>query len=176
MPKEKSLITATLCFLIKDDKVLLSLKTRKIGQGCWNGYGGKIEAGETPEGAILRELSEEAEIKASRDFLTKVAIIDFQNVKVGQLEPVCRVHIYLLDRWQGEPQSSEEMLAPTWFKKGELPFEKMLPADIIWLPLILAGKKIIGYAKYDSSQKILLGKFKLRYVNSFNENQNSDYF
>jgi hypothetical protein len=41
MKKEKVLSRATVCFLTKEDKILLGMKTRKIGAGCWNGYGAK---------------------------------------------------------------------------------------------------------------------------------------
>lgn len=38
---------ATLCYLLKDDQVLLAMKKRGFGEGKWNGPGGKVEKGET---------------------------------------------------------------------------------------------------------------------------------
>ncbi len=167
MQKEKVLLNAVLCFLIKRDKVLLGLKTKKIGQGCWNGYGGGIEGVETPKQAVRREMEEEARIKILPDELEKVAIIDFHNTKSDSTIFTCRVQVYLSHQWEGEPQSTEEMASPTWFKKEELPLDKMMLADKEWLPIILAGKKIIADAKYGPFQKTLLGKVNITYVDYF---------
>jgi 8-oxo-dGTP pyrophosphatase MutT (NUDIX family) len=42
----------TLCFIRDNNKLLLALKKRGFGPGKWNGYGGKIEEGETIEQAV----------------------------------------------------------------------------------------------------------------------------
>lgn len=42
------------------DQVLLAMKKKGFGEGWWNGYGGKVEAGETVEAAMVRELREES--------------------------------------------------------------------------------------------------------------------
>ena len=62
MDEEKVMAGAVLCFPVQTGRVLLGLKMRKIGAGLWNGYGGEIEAGETPEEATCRELLQEAKI------------------------------------------------------------------------------------------------------------------
>lgn len=36
----------TLCIVRKDSKVLLGMKKRGFGEGCWNGFGGKVTEGE----------------------------------------------------------------------------------------------------------------------------------
>lgn len=167
MQEEKILLNATLCFPIKDGKVLLGMKVKKIGQGRWNGYGGGIDGDETPEQSILRELAEEAKIKSSADSLEKVAIVDFHNTNSNGYSFACRVHVYFVSQWEGEPQETEEMLAPTWFSKDALPLDEMMPADKEWLPIVLSGKKIIAEAHYGPFQKNLLGKVSLRYVDSF---------
>lgn len=168
MEEEKTLLNATLCFLVKGDEVLLSLQTQKIGKGCLNGYGGGIEAEDkTPEEAALRELKEEAKVLVSPNCLQKVAIIDFHNTKSDQSVFICRVHVYLVSHWTGDPQPSNEMIDPTWFRKDLLPLDKMLPADREWLPLVLNGQKIIASAKYGPFQKTLLGGVEIRQVNSF---------
>ena len=165
--EEKVLLNATLCFPVKGDEILLGIKTKKIGQGCWNGYGGGIDNEETPEQSVLRELEEESKIKASESALEKVAIIDFQNTKTDGTVFICRVHVYLLHQWSGDFQATDEMASPTWFKKQELPLDKMMPADKEWLPIVLAGKKVIGKAKYGPFQETLLEKMELQYVDSF---------
>ena len=48
-----------LCFLTRADQVLLLHRDNPPNQGLWNGVGGRIEPGETPLAACLREVSEE---------------------------------------------------------------------------------------------------------------------
>ena len=166
MDGEKTLLNATLCYLTKGNEVLLGMKTRNIGKGCWNGYGGGTEPGETLEQAVLRELEEEAKILVSPEHLDKVAIIDFCNTKSDGSVFNCKVHVYLVSRWVGEPQVSEEMINPTWFDKEHLPLDKMLLADREWLPLVLDGKKIKAVARYGPFQKTLLGEVAIQQVDS----------
>lgn len=49
----------TLCFLTRDDQVLMLHRRNPPNQGLWNGVGGHLEAGETPAGSVLREVREE---------------------------------------------------------------------------------------------------------------------
>ena len=156
MLEEKTLINATVCFPTKEGEILLALKTKKIGQGCWNGYGGGIELGETSRSATIRELFEESGITAKESGLEKVAVIDFHNTKSDSSTFVCRVHFYLLSSWSGTPQETEEMITPTWFPARSLPLNKMMPADKIFIPLVLSGKKILGTVHYGPFQKELL--------------------
>ncbi len=46
----------TLCFFERGDEVLLGMKKRGFGVGLWNGFGGKVEAGEAVEAAAHVEL------------------------------------------------------------------------------------------------------------------------
>jgi len=167
MEEEKTLLNATLCFLVKDNKVLLGFKTQKIGKDCWNGYGGGINDGETPKLAALRELKEEAGVITLPEFLEKAAIVDFHNTKSDGSTFVCRVHVYLVSQWTGNPRVTDEMINPTWFDIERLPLDKMMPADREWLPVVLSGKKIIATAKLGPFQKILLEEVKLQQVDSF---------
>ena len=48
----------------KNSLILLGMKKRGFGTGKWNGFGGKVEAGESNEQAALRELKEESSIIA----------------------------------------------------------------------------------------------------------------
>jgi ADP-ribose pyrophosphatase len=170
MQEEKILFNATLCFPVRGDEILLGRKMKKIGQGCWNGYGGGIENGETPEQSMLRELREEAGVTAEADALEKVAVMCFHNTKADGGFFVCKVHIYFLHKWEGDFQTTDEINNPTWFKKKRLPLKEMMLADREWLPAVLSGKKIIGEAKYGPLQKTLLGKVDFQFVTSFVDN------
>lgn len=166
---EKVLLNATLCFPIRNGRVLLARKTGKIGKGCWNGYGGGIEKGEKPKKAAPRELFEESEMIAESQDLHKAAVIDFHNEKSDGGRFTCRVHIYLLYKWVGEPKVTDEMKEPTWFHPDDLPFDEMMPADREWIPLILKGKKILGEVRLGPFQKTLLSEMKIIEVDSFPE-------
>ena len=68
---------STLCFCVKDDKVLLAMKKRGFGAGKWNGYGGKVQEGESPAVTAVRELKEESELSVNVEDLKQVALINF---------------------------------------------------------------------------------------------------
>ena len=128
----------TLCIIHQHPRVLLGMKKRGFGMGRWNGFGGKVEAGETIEDATRREVGEEAGIK----------ITDMQ--KIGEIEfefkgdpVILQVHIFKADDFEGEIVESEEM-EPRWFNMDNIPFDNMWPDDKYWLPLFLEGKKFRG--------------------------------
>ncbi|MDP6792486.1 MAG: NUDIX domain-containing protein, partial [Anaerolineales bacterium] len=54
-----ALPTHTLCFLTSGERILMLHRRKEPNRGMWNGVGGRIEEGETPYAACLREVSEE---------------------------------------------------------------------------------------------------------------------
>lgn len=164
--EEKVLFNATLVFLVHDRgaRVCLARKMKKIGAGCWNGYGGGIEPGESPRQAAAREFNEESGVTVSPDDLEKVAVVDFKNTKTDGTTFVCRVHVYLAHAWRGEPTATDEMGSPTWFAREALPLDEMMPADRFWLPPILRGKKVRASAAYGPFQKDLLEPVRVEEV------------
>jgi ADP-ribose pyrophosphatase YjhB (NUDIX family) len=168
MKKEKVLFHATVCFLTKENKILLGMKTKKIGAGCWNGYGGGVEKNETNEEAAIRELWEESGgVTTLPKHLEKIAIVSFHNTKSDGETFVCKVHFYLVHAWDGEIKESGEMIHPTWFNIHHLPFDEMMPADQYFLPLALSGQKITAEAHLGPFQKELFGKVKINPVKNF---------
>lgn len=140
---------ATICFLIKDDKVALALKKKSFGKGFLNGYGGKVKEGETPESAAARELYEECGVTANSTDLEKVAIIDFFDAD----KQIFECHVFFATAWQGNPVESDEMASPEWFNRASVPYDRMWKADREWLPLIFSGKKIHGKAYYKAGME-----------------------
>ena len=133
----KSIKHATLCVIKDSEKVLLGMKKQGFGEGKYNGFGGKVEEGETVEAAAIRELYEESSIKATN--VEKVAELDFKFPYKKEFDQI--VHVYLVKEWEGEPNESKEM-KPEWFKINKIPFNKMWADDKHWLPLVLEGKKL----------------------------------
>lgn len=132
----------TLCMIHQHPKILLGIKKRGFGTGLWNGFGGKLEEGESLVQALEREVFEEAGIKV--ESLEKVGFLDFKFNTGEELD----CHVFKTDKYSGEPKETEEM-RPQWFSVEEIPFENMWPEDLFWLPLMLAGKKFKGKFLFD---------------------------
>ena len=118
--------------------------------GRWNGFGGKVEEGESIEGAARRELFEEVGI--SVDAIEKMGVLDFS----WQHKPnaILQVHIFKATEFSGQPQETEEM-KPQWFLVKDIPYKKMWADDKYWLPLFLENKKFTGKFIFDENNKIL---------------------
>lgn len=128
----------TLLFLRRGDEILLAMKKRGFGVGKWNGAGGKVEANETIEEAMIREAEEEIGVTPLK--FHKVAVHNFHSIKEDGTFSWGNVgHTFFCDEWRGDPKETEEM-APRWFKISEIPYDKMWEDDELWLPLVLEGK------------------------------------
>ncbi len=139
----------TLCIIYDHPRVLLGMKKRGFGAGRWNGFGGKLQEGETIEEAAKREIFEETGIAAHS--LEKKGIIEFEFR--GNPE-ILEVHIFRVTDFSGSPEESEEM-RPQWFQIEEIPYDTMWPDDIHWLPLFLAGKRFKGRFLFGENDTIL---------------------
>ena len=91
--------------------------------GLWEFPGGKVEAGEEPEEALIRELHEELGIEIAKRDLTPLTFASHAYPDFHLLMPV-----YLCRRWQGSVAAHEgqELL---WVKPGALHLYDMPPAD-----------------------------------------------
>lgn len=135
---------AVLCFLRQPEEILLARKTRGIGAGLRNGYGGFVEPDETIEDAIHREVCQESKVCVDPRFMSRSAVMSFHgSIKGGQIF-VCEVHVFFAYRWIGEPQATDEMSDPRWFPVDKMPYRDMMAIDRKWLPFILHDCLIIG--------------------------------
>ncbi|MEM2216987.1 MAG: 8-oxo-dGTP diphosphatase [Thermofilaceae archaeon] len=147
---------ATLCFLEKNGKVLLIRKKVGFGKGKLNGVGGRIEVGESPVEAAIREGVEEVSVKILE--LEPAGKLEFYSTNDN---PDWVVYIYRSKKFEGEPKPSEEA-EPQWYDIESLPYCEMWEDDRVWLPQVLAGKTVEGKFWFDKDyQKILRWEVKV---------------
>lgn len=138
----------TLALPITSNQVLLGLKKKGLGAGKWNGFGGKVEIGESIEQAARRELEEEVGILATAVDLSGIVHITYQDtaeLAAGlslahkKLSSAVEMHVFRVIAWENSPTETVEM-APRWFSASEIPYNEMWLDDRYWLPLVLEGK------------------------------------
>lgn len=133
----------TLCLVCRDGQILLGMKKRGFGQGRWNGFGGKVEEGETIEQAAARELREECGIEPKE--MRELGVLDFS---FDNDPKVLEVHIFKVTDFSGAPVETEEM-KPEWFSFEDIPFSQMWSDDVYWMPFLLEGKTFRGGFHFD---------------------------
>lgn len=93
--------------------------------GLWEFPGGKVEPGEAPEAALVRELREELELNVEPDALDPFAFASHAYPDFHLLMP-----LYLVSRWRGEPKLHRDAAqAIAWARPQELRNYPMPPAD-----------------------------------------------
>jgi len=131
----------------RDDKVLLGYKKdpKRFGGGFWNGFGGKVDEGESYLQAAARELEKECLIHGGD--IELAGVLEFRH----RDEPgvVREMPVYEVTNAVGEPDETEEM-CPEWFEINKLPLEKMWQSDNYWLDLFFEGKGFYGKFFYDN--------------------------
>lgn len=145
----------TLCLTLKDNAVLLGMKKRGFGEGRWNGFGGKVEKGETLFDAAKREMVEESGLIVEE--MEERGSIDFHFMDTGKL---LEVHMFEVLKYSGEITETEEM-KPQWFNLEEIPFHSMWADDPYWFPLFFKKKKFKGRIIFENNDKILNQEIKI---------------
>ena len=88
------------------------MKKRGFGEGKWNGFGGKVDPGESIIEAAQRELEEECGIRAKEPVKTGVITFTYKDSN-----STMEVHIYSDHLYSGEITESEEMKPQWWAYK-----------------------------------------------------------
>jgi 8-oxo-dGTP diphosphatase len=125
------LLLVVACALVDADRRVL-IAQRPDGKdmaGLWEFPGGKIEPGETPEDAMVRELREELAIETKNACLAPVTFASHSYENFHLVMP-----LYVCRKWQGVPQPREHT-ALKWVRPQQLRDYPMPPADA---PLIAA--------------------------------------
>lgn len=148
----------TIVFVHDDQKVLLGYKKRGFGAGRWNGFGGKVQEGESLEQAARRELKEECGLEATE--LLPRAELEFTFYNGDHL----RCHVFSTHGVVGEPQETEEM-KPQWYQHHEVPYQDMWSDDAVWLPHLLAGKNFKAFFEFDSEEGNQFSYHQIEFTN-----------
>ena len=118
------ILVAAVALLNEEGKVLLAKRPpgRPLA-GLWEFPGGKVDPGEDPETALIRELMEELGIEIARADLVPLTFASHAYPEFHLLMP-----LYLCKRWEGDiaAQENQELL---WVKPDELRLYDMPPAD-----------------------------------------------
>ena len=128
----KPLLLVAACALIDiDSRVLLARRPEgKKMAGLWEFPGGKLNPGETPEAALIRELHEELGIDVAEACLAPFAFASHAYERFHLLMP-----LYLCRRWKGFVQPLEGQ-SLTWVRPSRLSDYEMPEADKPLVPLL----------------------------------------
>jgi 8-oxo-dGTP diphosphatase len=121
------------CALIDiDNRVLIARRPEgKQLAGLWEFPGGKLEPGERPEPALIRELREELGIEVKEACLAPLTFASHAYETFHLLMP-----LYICRRWEGTV-SSKEGQALAWVRANKLRDYPMPPADIPLIPPLI---------------------------------------
>ncbi|MFZ1725764.1 MAG: 8-oxo-dGTP diphosphatase MutT [Albidovulum sp.] len=127
----KTILVSAVALIDTDGRVLLA--RRPVGKslaGLWEFPGGKVEPGETPENALIRELKEELGIDTWSSCLAPLTFASHSYPDFHLLMP-----LFACRRWQGTPHAREgQELA--WVRATNLKNYPMPPADIPLIPVL----------------------------------------
>ncbi len=133
-------------------QVLLGRKLTGLGVGRLVGPGGKLEPGESPREAAVREVAEEIGVVVEPDALVPIGEIAYPFVDEPRWSQFS--HAYRCDTFAGEPTASDE-LAPEWFALDAIPLERMWADAALWLPRALAGEFVRATLAFGAGDRVV---------------------
>ena len=127
----KTVLVSAVALIDADGRVLLAQRPEgKTLAGLWEFPGGKVESGETPEAALIRELHEELGIDTWKSCLAPLTFASHSYEDFHLLMP-----LFACRRWQGIVRAQEgQKLA--WVRARDLASYPMPPADIPLVPIL----------------------------------------
>jgi 8-oxo-dGTP diphosphatase len=124
-------LVAAAALVDSDGRVLLGQRPAgKNLAGLWEFPGGKVEQGETPEGALIRELHEELGIGTWESCLAPLTFVSYAYPDFHLL-----MTLFVCRRWDGIPISREHN-ALKWVRARDMGEYPMPPADLPIVPVL----------------------------------------
>ena len=124
-------LVAAVALIDADGRVLLAQRPEgKSLAGLWEFPGGKVDPGETPEAALIRELHEELGIETWRSCLAPLTFASHAYDDFHLLMP-----LFACRRWEGiaNPREGQRL---AWVRPADLSGYPMPPADLPLIPMI----------------------------------------
>ena len=114
-------IVVSIALINNENEILLSKRPEKKHlSGFWEFPGGKVEEGETPEKALIREVKEELNIDINNKCIAPLSFSEFSYKEFQLL-----LLLYICRRWDGNPTSMEnnqlEWVKPNMLRKYKMP-------------------------------------------------------
>jgi 8-oxo-dGTP pyrophosphatase MutT (NUDIX family) len=144
-------VVATLCHIIKGDRILLKRAARGISKGKWNAPGGKLTDTETPLDNVRREVLEETRLKVRNMIYHGI----MEYFMWGKKTLHTRAYLFSTHSFQGKYGSTAEGRL-RWFNRHNLPFDQMWPDDEYWIHLALMGSRFNGKFYFDNTNAKVL--------------------
>jgi 8-oxo-dGTP diphosphatase len=132
------------CYLLRPgpnggEEVLLGRKKTGLGAGHLVGPGGKLEAGESPVDAAVREVHEEVGLVVHPADLRPMGHLVYPFPHAPKWSQ--KSWVFIARRWEGEARESDE-LAPVWIDVDTIPLDEMWDDARYWLPATLHGAPV----------------------------------
>ncbi|MEI6462531.1 MAG: NUDIX domain-containing protein [bacterium] len=157
--KGDPLVRAVVCFLVKDNKVILGLRKRVslgLGANLISGIGGKVGdkpefQNETDEEGLRREVKEEIGVDILEfEKMGRICFYFMTKPKWNQ-----EVIAYIVTSWKGTPLETES-IKPMEFNIHNLPKTQMWDDNTYWVPMLLEGKKFTASFLYGEDNKTVI--------------------
>lgn len=127
----KIVLVSAVALVDSDGRVLLAQRPEgKSMAGLWEFPGGKVESGESPEDALIRELYEELGIETWNSCLAPLTFASHRYKDFHLLMPM-----FICRRWDGTPVAQEGQTLK-WVRGNDLRNYPMPPADIPLIPIL----------------------------------------
>ncbi|MBS4010715.1 MAG: 8-oxo-dGTP diphosphatase MutT [Roseovarius sp.] len=127
----RTVLVSAVALIDVDGRILLTQRPEgKSMAGLWEFPGGKVEPGETPEAALIRELEEELGINTWASCLAPLTFASHSYPDFHLLMP-----LFACRKWEGIVQGREGQ-ALKWVRAADLRSYPMPPADIPLIPIL----------------------------------------
>jgi 8-oxo-dGTP diphosphatase len=140
-----------LCYVRHNGQTLMIHRIKKandIHQGKWNGLGGKLEPGESPEECVIREVLEEAGLKILRPRYHGLLV--FAGFKTDDWY----VWVFSADEFSGQMTATSDEGYLKWVPDEVITSLNLWPSDHIFLPWLNTGKVFSARFQYAGDEML----------------------